>query len=178
MKITPTDLHGACLIDQPSSEDERGTFVKTFHESTLRAHQIEFTLRESYYSLSRKDVIRGMHFQTPPHQHSKIVFCQAGSILDVIIDLRKDSPDFLKIFVHELSAANKKALYIPEGFAHGFRSLEDGTLTYYLVSTEYHKASDTGIRFDTIGYDWNVAAPILSARDLSFRSLQDFESPF
>ena len=162
----------------PSSQDSRGAFVKSFSETKLKDAGIDFTLRESYFSFSKKDVIRGMHFQLPPHQHSKIVFCQQGAILDVIVDLRKDSPTYKQYFTHELSDKNNKALFIPEGFAHGFKSLTDDALTYYLVSSEYNKKYDTGIRYDSIGLDWEVSSPIISERDLSFVATRDFESPF
>ncbi len=171
-------LNGAKLLTLPSSIDARGTFVKTFHETSLAKHGISFTLRESYFSLSKKDVIRGMHFQLPPHQHSKIVFCPQGAILDVIVDLRKNSPTYRQFYATGLSGANHKAYYIPEGFAHGFKSLTDDAITYYLVSSEYSQPHDTGIRYDTIGYDWNVTDPILSARDLSFIGMGEFDSPF
>jgi dTDP-4-dehydrorhamnose 3,5-epimerase len=171
-------LNGAKLITLPSSQDARGTFVKTFHETTLAQAGIEFTLRESYYSFSKKDVIRGMHFQLPPHQHAKVVFCPQGAILDVIVDLRRHSSTYGHHYATELSAANHKAYYIPEGFAHGFRALTDDAMTYYLVSSVYSAAHDAGIRYDSIGYDWEVHQPILSARDLSFGTLADFDSKF
>ncbi len=171
-------LNGAKLLTLPSSHDARGTFVKTFHETTLKQAGIEFTLRESYFSSSKKDVIRGMHFQTPPHQHSKVVFCPYGAILDVIVDLRKGSPTYRQFFAQELSEANHKTYYIPEGFAHGFKALSEGAITYYLVSSEYSQPNDTGIRYDSIGFDWGVTNPIVSARDLSFMKMEEFESPF
>jgi dTDP-4-dehydrorhamnose 3,5-epimerase len=178
MIIKPTPLAGASLITLPSFEDARGTFVKTFHETTLADHNIYFTLRESYFSLSLKNVIRGMHFQLPPFQHSKIVFCPKGAIMDVIVDLRKDSPTYKESFSYELSEDNHTAFYIPEGFAHGFKSLTDDAMTYYLVSSEYSKEQDTGVRFDSIDFNWGVKDPILSARDLSFITLDQFDSPF
>jgi len=169
---------GAMLVTLPRTEDARGTFVKAFHTSSFKKEGIDFSLRESYFSFSKKDVIRGMHFQLPPHDHSKVVFCPQGAIMDVIVDLRKHSPTYRQFYTHELSAGNHTALYIPEGFAHGFKSLTDDALTYYLVSSEYNKQHDTGIRYDTIGLDWQVQQPILSARDLSFIGLDEFESPF
>lgn len=171
-------LNGAKIITLPSSQDARGVFVKTFHDTNLKASGIDFVLKESYFSLSKKDVIRGMHFQTPPHQHSKIVFCPQGAILDVIVDLRKDSPTFMQHYATELSAENHKAYYIPEGFAHGFKSLTDDAITYYLVSSEYNQPNDTGVRYDSIGFDWGVQEPIISARDLSFIAMREFESVF
>ncbi|RYE25319.1 MAG: dTDP-4-keto-6-deoxy-D-glucose epimerase [Sphingobacteriales bacterium] len=177
-QLTPIPLQGAYIIDMPAFADDRGSFIKTFHATTLAQQGIEFNLKESYFSLSKKDVVRGMHFQTPPHQHAKIVFCTQGSILDVIVDLRKGSPTFMQHFASELSAANHKAYYIPEGFAHGFKALTDDAVTYYLVSSEYSQPHDTGIRYDSIGYNWQVPNPIISTRDLSFPTLQEFISPF
>ncbi len=169
---------GVYLFTMPSSQDARGSFVKSFSETRLKDAGVAFTLRESYFSFSKKDVIRGMHFQLPPHHHSKVVFCPAGAILDVIVDLRRNSPSYMKCVAHELSAENHKALFIPEGFAHGFKSLTEDALTYYLVSTEYNKEHDTGIRYDTIGFNWDIKEPILSARDMSFVEMGEFESPF
>lgn len=171
-------LKDAKLITLPAFADARGTFVKTFHETILKEKGINFVLRESYFSLSKKDVIRGMHFQLPPHHHSKIVFCPQGAILDVIVDLRKSSPTYGQHFAHELSAENHLAYFIPEGFAHGFKSLTDDAITYYLVSSEYSQQHDTGIRYDSIGYGWGVDAPIISERDLSFVNMKEFDSPF
>lgn len=178
MKIESCPLQGAAVITFPAFEDARGLFVKTFHQSSLAEAGIHFELKESYFSFSKKGVIRGMHFQMPPHQHSKIVFCPQGAILDVIIDLRKDSSTYGRFFSQELSAKKHKAFFIPEGFAHGFQALTDDALTYYLVSSEYHAASDTGIRFDSFGFEWNEPVSEISKRDLSFSELKDFESPF
>lgn len=178
MKFEALPLSGACLITLPAPTDNRGLFVKTFHDTTLRANGIDFTLRESYFSISAKDVIRGMHFQVPPHQHSKIVFCPQGAIIDVIVDLRRSSPTYGQHFAHELSLDNHKAIYIPEGFAHGFRALTDNAMTYYLVSSEHSKDHDAGIHYASIGFDWQLANPVISTRDLSFGSLQELESSF
>lgn len=177
-KFTPIPLADAYVIDLPAFYDDRGSFVKTFHETTLAQHSIQFKLKESYFSLSKKDVIRGMHFQTPPHQHAKIVFCPQGAILDVIVDLRKESATYGQYFAQELSAENHKAYYIPEGFAHGFKSLTENAITYYLVSSEYSQEHDTGILYNSFGFDWGVENPVISGRDLSFITMSGFDSPF
>lgn len=171
-------LNGAFVITLPAFYDDRGSFIKTFHETTLVEHGIRFTLQESYFSLSKKDVIRGMHFQTPPHHHAKIVFCPQGAILDVIVDLRKDSKTFGQYHAQELSGDNHKAYYIPKGFAHGFKSLTDDAITYYLVSSEYSKEHDTGILYNSFGFDWGVDNPVISERDLSFPRMEDWNSVF
>jgi dTDP-4-dehydrorhamnose 3,5-epimerase len=178
MHIEPAPLAGAFSISLPHSSDLRGSFTKTFHHEKLSQAGINFRLQESYFSFSKKDVIRGMHFQLPPHQHSKIVFCPSGAILDVIIDLRAQSATFGQYCSAILSEDNHLAYYVPEGFAHGFRALTENAMTYYLVSSVYQPSADTGIAYDSIGFDWGTAAPILSARDLSFQRLADFESPF
>ncbi|MBL7682613.1 MAG: dTDP-4-dehydrorhamnose 3,5-epimerase [Flavipsychrobacter sp.] len=172
-------LEGAFLITMPRFTDERGVFVKTFNDDTFRqAADVRFELKESYFSTSKKDVIRGMHFQLPPHQHSKVVYCPQGAILDVIVDLRKESATYGQYYAHELSAENHKAYFIPEGFAHGFKALTEDAMTYYLVSSGYDKESDTGILYNSFGFDWGIESPVISARDMSFVSLNDFNSPF
>lgn len=171
-------LSGAFLITLPAFADNRGSFIKTFQHPFFEAAGIGFTLQESYFSLSHKDVIRGMHFQTPPHQHAKIVYCPHGAILDVLVDLRTDSSTYGAHYATELSAANHLAYYIPEGFAHGFKALTDHAMTCYLVSSEHSKEQDTGIRYDSFGFDWQCQAPLLSERDLSFAALDGFSSPF
>lgn len=178
MELISLPLPGSFMITLPAFPDDRGIFVKTFHDTTLHAAGIDFFLKESYFSISRKDVIRGMHFQTPPHGHAKIIFCPQGSILDVIVDLRRASPTYGHYHAEELSDKNHRAYYIPEGFAHGFKALTEGAMTYYLVSSEYHKESDTGIRWDSIGFDWQCESPVISARDSSFPRLEAFSSPF
>lgn len=172
-------LEGAFLITMPRFTDERGVFIKTFNDDTFRqAADVLFELKESYFSTSKKDVIRGMHFQLPPHQHSKVVYCPQGAILDVIVDLRKESATYGQYYAHELSAENHKAYFIPEGFAHGFKALTEDAMTYYLVSSGYDKESDTGILYNSFGFDWGIESPVISARDMSFVSLNDFNSPF
>lgn len=179
-QLIATPLPGLYQLTLPAFLDARGLFIKTFHHSSLAAAGIDFELKESYFSFSKKDVIRGMHFQLPPHQHAKIVFCPVGEILDVAVDLRKNTSTYGQFFATKLSAENHQALYIPEGFAHGFKALTAGAMTYYLVSSEYHPASDFGIRYDSFGMDWggDMDAPVLSERDKSFVGLAEFESPF
>jgi dTDP-4-dehydrorhamnose 3,5-epimerase len=178
MDIHLTPLSGALLLKLPAHPDERGFFVKTFHESTLREAGIYFPLAESYFSFSRKGVIRGMHFQTPPHAHAKIVFCPVGAIRDVVLDLRRESQTYGQYFSQELSAENHQALYIPPGCAHGFEAVTEGAMTYYLVSSEYSREHDAGVRWDSFGATWGVDRPIISARDAGFQALADFDSPF
>ncbi len=178
MIFNKTPLAGLYTIQLPHFEDARGTFQKCFHEGLFASAGIEFTLRESYFSRSAKGVIRGMHFQTPPAQHAKIVWCPAGKILDVALDLRKNSPTYGQAFSQELSEENHRAFYLPEGFAHGFKALTEGALTFYLVSSVHSPAHDAGIRWDSFGFDWGADVPVLSERDKGFGELADFNSPF
>lgn len=171
-------LKDAQLITLPSFEDNRGVFVKTFNDNIFNQHNINFETKESYFSYSNTAVIRGMHFQLPPHDHAKVVFCPKGAILDVILDLRKASPTYGKFEARILSQANHQAFYIPKGFAHGFKALENGSVTYYLVSSCYHQPSDTGIRWDSFGMDWQSNNAIVSDRDANFMTFKAFESPF
>lgn len=166
------------IINIFHNADVRGSFTKIFNADQFEKLGLQTEYKEIYYSTSQKDVIRGMHFQIPPHDHEKLVHVVSGSIIDVVVDLRKESPDYGKCMEFSLSADNPQALYIPKGFAHGFRSLEDNTMMLYIVSTGYAPQSDAGIAYDSIGYDWGVENPVLSERDKTFPRLEEFESPF
>ncbi|HNB82147.1 MAG TPA: dTDP-4-dehydrorhamnose 3,5-epimerase family protein [Chitinophagaceae bacterium] len=178
MNIEPLRIEAVKCLQLFRTDDDRGTFVKTFHDSSLQKAGIHFELKESFFSISHKDVIRGMHFHHPPYEHDKIVFCTRGRILDVVLDIRKSSPTYGQCCSEILSAGNNKALFIPKGFAHGFLSLEEESVTFYFVNGEYHAPSDDGIRFDSFGFNWPVETPGLSERDLNFQSLAQFQSPF
>lgn len=178
MKVEPTGLDGVLKLTPMVRPDERGFFVKTFHRSTFLDNGIEADFPEHFFSRSRKNVVRGMHFQTPPHAQAKVVFCVTGAVQDVVLDLRRSSPTYGKAISETLSSSDWAALYIPEGFAHGFRALEDDTTMAYLVGAEYAPSNDTGVRWDSFGFDWGVEAPTVSDRDQALVALSDFESPF
>ena len=161
-------LDGVYLIENFNSTDDRGLFVKTFNKNEFCKKGLNFEIRESYYSINRNNVIRGMHFQVPPHDHEKLVFVASGSIIDVVLDLRKKSSTFGQYMQIELSAENKNSIFIPKGFAHGFKSLENNTITVYNVATEYNSNADMGIKYDSFGYNWQFKNPIISKRDESF----------
>ena len=158
--------------------DERGSFVKSFHEGFFAGHGIQFTTREEFYSVSKKDVLRGMHFQAPPAQHSKLVTCLGGKILDVVLDLRSASPTFGRSWATELSEENHQVIYIPEGMAHGFYTLSAQSLVHYKTTSMHSPEHDRGIRWDSFSFNWPGATPILSARDDSFPAFSAFDSPF
>ncbi len=178
MEFVKTDISGLFLIKPRKFEDTRGAFVKTFHQETFQEQGLNSAFVESYYSVSRKDVIRGMHFQTPPHEHEKLVYVPYGSILDVVLDIRKNSPTYGKYVTQMLNAENGYMFYIPKGCAHGFLSLENDTIVTYMQTSMYAGDHDEGIRYDSFGLDWNVPSPELSSRDRSFIDFESFVSPF
>jgi dTDP-4-dehydrorhamnose 3,5-epimerase len=178
MQITETNIEGIKLIHQFKAKDERGLFVKTFHHDVFTKSGIDFQLKESFYSQSHQGVIRGMHFHHPPFSHDKIVFCTDGEIIDVALDLRKQSKTYGQCFAQKLSSDNHLAMLIPKGFAHGFLTLSKNATTFYFVSGEYHQSADDGILFTSFGFDWQIEHPILSNRDLTFQTLANFHSPF
>ncbi|WP_168564680.1 dTDP-4-dehydrorhamnose 3,5-epimerase family protein [Crateriforma spongiae] len=177
-KWQPQKFTGVYLLDPFHAGDPRGEFVKTFHIGQVADVGLQFELREEFYSVSHANVIRGMHFQVPPHAHQKIVYCIGGSIVDVLVDLRKNEPTYREAISLELSAAGRQVLWIPIGIAHGFRSLEDNTCVVYKTDHEYAPESDTGIRWDSIGFDWGSEEAIVSDRDRAFATLKEYNSPF
>jgi dTDP-4-dehydrorhamnose 3,5-epimerase len=174
MTIERTEIEGVFIIDNFNAKDDRGLFVKSFNKNTFKENNLDFEIRESYYSVSKKNVIRGMHFQLPPYDHEKLVYVPKGSILDVVLDLRKNSKTFKQHISIKLSEDNKKSIFIPKGLAHGFKSLENDTITVYNVSTEYNIKADMGVKYNSFGFNWELNAPLLSERDLNFKSMNDF----
>lgn len=177
MVVEDTSLVGLKVLRSFVSHDSRGIFVKTYNAAQFAQAGLSFEQQESYYSVSHQGVVRGMHFQLPPHAHEKLVYVTAGRILDVVVDLRRASTTFQQVFSVELEA-HKTALYIPQGFAHGFLALTPDATVVYSVATGYQPTADAGVRWDSLGFTWPVAAPIVSDRDAAFPALQDFSSPF
>ena len=173
------ELNGAYYINNFSVGDNRGGFTKCFEKDNYKEGGIEFQLNETFASVSAKNVIRGLHFQTHNPQ-AKLVCVLSGKVWDVIVDLRMDSPTYKKWVGVELGAEKHNALYVPRGFAHGFVSLEDGTIMLYQCDGAYDKETDTGIRFDDpqIGIEWpiDVSMAIHSERDLKLMSLEEYET--
>lgn len=172
-------MDNVLLLDCFYSKDNRGSFTKVFHMEQLENMKVSnIQWKETYYSFSNKNVLRGMHFQVPPMDHEKMVHVMSGSVLDVVLDLRKKSTNYGKVQVFYLSAKKPQALFIPKGFAHGFLTLEDNTNMLYHVSTSYSKEHDKGIDYRSISFDWGIENPILSERDQTFPNFEDFISPF
>jgi len=178
MEKKELSIPGAFEILCPFSEDSRGDFVKVLHGQTFKEAGLEPNFTESYYSTSKKGVVRGMHFQVPPHDHCKLVYSVDGEVMDVLLDLRLDSPTYGNYVTLTLSKSNRNAVYIPKGVAHGFLAKSDRATLVYMTSTEYHAASDQGVLWNSFGLDWGVDQPELSDRDQGFVSLEDFNSPF
>ncbi|MEG0602868.1 MAG: dTDP-4-dehydrorhamnose 3,5-epimerase, partial [Mucinivorans sp.] len=168
-----TDIEGLCVIENFSADDIRGTFVKDFQADEFASAGLEVDFREIYYSSSKKGVVRGMHFQTPPSDHTKLVHVIQGSILDVVVDLRHGSPTVGQYRTFELNDQNHLSLYVSRGLAHGFLALSDQTIVSYKVTTTYNPACDKGLRYNSFGFEWPATGEIIiSERDKNFPSLE------
>ena len=177
-EVIETSLKGVRILKASIFTDNRGVFKKIFSAEEFAELGLVTELKESYFSVNKKNVIRGMHFQIPPADHVKIVYVISGAITDVVLDIRKNSKTYGKLFSIELNAEDGKFIYIPKGFAHGFLSHEDGTVVHYLQTSCYNSKYDCGISYDSIGYNWNIENPIVSTRDLSHPKFTDFKTLF
>jgi len=178
MKVYQTILPDLLRLEPFVAPDLRGMFVKTFQREEFVAAGLETNFSDEYVTVSRPGVLRGMHFQAPPHDQIKLVSCVAGSVLDAVIDLRRGAPTYRRHALFELSAARLEMLYIPAGFAHGFYVLDGPAVMLYKVSKPYAPTHDRGIRWDSAGIPWPTQSLILSDRDRQFPALADFESPY
>jgi dTDP-4-dehydrorhamnose 3,5-epimerase len=177
-KIFQTKILDCKEIQPPVFSDERGRFVKIFHTDSFTEHQLATNFEEEYYSVSQKGVLRGLHFQNPPHAHTKLVTCLQGKILDVVVDLRKSSPTYKKSSAVILEAEKGNMLYVPEGLAHGFYVLSEQCIFLSLNSKKYSAECDSGIRWDSIDFDWPDMQPIVSEKDQNMPPLDTFNTPF
>lgn len=178
MKFKKTKIQGVFVIEIDTFSDQRGSFFKIFHEKTFKELKLDCEFKELFYSISKKNVIRGMHFQISPYDHSKLIYVPFGSIIDVVLDIRKGSPTFGEYINIELSNSNYKSIYIPRGCAHGFLSLENNTNTTYLQTSMHNPDFDYGIKWNSFGMNWPVKNPIISKRDQQFVEFKNFDSPF
>lgn len=178
LHLKETGIIGCYEIQPRIFEDARGRFVKVFNNDEFEKLGLETKFTEEYYSYSHRDVIRGMHFQTPPFDHVKVVYCVQGEAQDVVLDLRKGSPTYLQTVAIKLSATKGNLVYIPKGLAHGFCVTSDIATLIYKVSTVYEPLNDTGVHWNSIGFNWPIPSPIVSDRDANFTSLNQFISPF
>jgi dTDP-4-dehydrorhamnose 3,5-epimerase len=178
MTINPTGISGCFEILAEPVRDKRGSFTKTLNRSAFLAAGLKCDFVEGYYTISGPGVLRGFHFQVPPKQHAKLVFCTAGKVLDVVLDLRAGSDTYGNHLTFDLSASKGNSIYIPEGVAHAFFVVDGPATLVYHVTSEYSPAHDAGIRWDSAGVIWPIADPVISDRDSGFPTLRNFESPF
>ncbi len=178
MKLVKTSIEGCYEILPFNLKDHRGRFVKPYHRDDFKDAGLDFDLSEEFYSVSKKGVLRGMHFQLPPKDTIKGVICLAGSIFDVVVDLRVDSPTYKHHFSIELSEEKGNMLYIPKGLAHGFYALSEEAVVLYMCSEVYSPEHDTGINWKSAGILWPDKDPIVSDKDNELIGLDQFESTF
>ncbi len=176
MKFIETPLQNAYTIDLNPFQDERGAFIRAFCKKEFEeiGHSKEFV--QINHSINKqKGTIRGMHFQKPPFAEIKLIRCIRGSIFDVIIDVRKNSPTFLHSFGVELSAENLKMMYVPEGFAHGFQTLENECEVLYHHTEYYNPTSEDGLRFDDkiLNIQWKLKPENISVKDLNYKMIDN-----
>lgn len=178
MNIKSLKLPGCFEIQNDLFSDQRGVFVKTYRQDIFNQHKLAIDFKEEYYSISRKGVIRGLHFQTPPYEHEKIVYCCNGSVMDVIVDLRVGSPTYGEYELIEINAERANAVYIPKGMAHGFQVLSDCAIMMYKVTSLYESNADSGVKWNSLDIPWKNEKIIISERDKKFVCFADFRSPF
>lgn len=181
MTIERTPFRDLLIIKPHVFGDARGYFMESFNEARFRVETgLNVTFVQDNESLSRKGVLRGLHFQIPPKSQGKLVRVIRGAVLDVLVDLRKSEPTYGQHFKMVLSEENKTQLYVPEGFAHGFAVLQDDTLFSYKCTNYYSPEHDRGVRWSdpALGIDWEMADPILSEKDKALPLLSEVENPF
>lgn len=181
MKITPTNIKDVLIIEPDVFEDHRGWFAETYNKEKFKNFGIDVSFIQHNHSFTYKNgTLRGLHFQKHPHAQAKLVRCTKGAVLDIAVDLRKNSPTYKQWIAVELTEQNKKKLFIPKGFAHGFLTLADNTEFQYKVDNYYNKEAERTIRFDDpeIGIDLSNDNPILIERDANAPYLKDCDINF
>ena len=173
-----TAIPGLFVLQLPGHIDSRGDFVKLYQRNLFSNVFKDFRIAEQYYSTSKQGVIRGLHFQTPPFAHDKIVTCIRGSAFDVVVDIRQGSPTYGKFQVFELNDHSFQSVFIPAGCAHGFCATAPSVCLFYSTSSEYNHTHDSGLLWNSLHIPWPCEEPILSERDKSFLPLAEFSSPF
>jgi dTDP-4-dehydrorhamnose 3,5-epimerase len=176
--FAPTGIPGCLEVLPRAADDERGRFVKFFHGPSYAACGLDHEFAEAFYTTSRCGAIRGMHLQLPPYDHAKLVWCVAGAMVDVLLDLRRGSPTYGEHVALELDESVPRGLYIPPGVAHGFCTTSDRSILGYLVTSVHSPQHDSGVRWDTFGMEWPCGSPIVSARDATLPALEEFVTPF
>jgi len=180
MQIIKTELEGLLIIKPDVFEDERGYFFESYNREKFKKAGIDLKFVQDNESKSKKGVVRGLHLQSPPFEQGKLVRVMRGSVLDVAVDIRKNSPTFGKWASIELSGKNKWMYWIPPGFAHGFATLEDETIFFYKCTNVYNKDAERCFLWNDpdINIDWGISNPVVSQRDNLAQRFRDFISPF
>jgi len=180
MVVNKTDIEGLLIIKPKVFEDDRGYFYESFNKERLLEVGIELEFVQDNQSLSSKGVLRGLHFQNPPYEQGKLIRVITGSVLDVAVDIRKDSPTYGKWVSVELNADNKIMFWIPPGFAHGFVTLEDNTTFFYKCTGLYNYESEGGILWNDpdLNINWKINDPLLSEKDKVCPRFKELESRF
>jgi dTDP-4-dehydrorhamnose 3,5-epimerase len=181
LEIKPLKLAGSCLITFPRFTDERGFFQRLYDAEAFARHNLNTVWEHDSQSFNlKRNTIRGLHFQLPPFNETKLVRAARGVIWDVIVDLRAASETYGEWEAVELSEENGKALYIPRGFAHGFCTLTENAVVSYKIDAPYNAESASGIRWNdaTLGISWQTSEPVISDRDRELQLFEDFVSPF
>ena len=176
--FAPAGLPGCFEVLPRAADDERGRFVKFFHAPSFAARGLDHGFAEGFHTTTRRGAIRGMHLQLPPRAHAKLVWCIAGTMVDVLLDLRRGSPTYGEHVALELDESVPRGLYIPPGVAHGFCTTSDRSILGYLVTSVHSPQHDSGVRWDTFGMEWPDRSPIVSARDAMLPALEEFVTPF
>lgn len=177
-KVTVSRLDGCLELIPSAFTDHRGISIKPFHIDAFKHMGIDFQYKEDLVVTSYKGVLRGLHLQKPPFQQAKLIYCVTGSVFDVAIDLRKNSPTYGDFVSFEIKANKHNMVYIPSGFAHGYQALEENTTVIYKLSSIYQPSYESGILWDSVGIDWPIAKPILSEKDKALPSLEEFTRMF
>ncbi len=181
MEIEKTAFEGLVVLHPRVFGDERGYFFESYHQKKFReATGQEVTFVQDNESLSRGNVLRGLHFQRPPYAQGKLIRVIRGEVLDVVLDIRKSSPTFGEHFSIRLSQENKTMLYVPPGFAHGFLTLCDDTVFFYKCTAHYNKDAEDAILWKDpqLGIDWGVSEPVVSTKDEQAKPFRELDSPF
>ena len=180
MKFINVEVDGLIIIEPNIFEDDRGYFYESYNKEEFRINGINEAFIQDNQSLSQKGVLRGLHFQNPPFSQAKLIRVIQGAVLDVAVDLRKNSETYGQQYATELSAENKRMFYIPEGFAHGFLTLEDETIFSYKCSSFYNKESEDSLLWNDkdLNINWGIENPILSEKDEHAQNFNQYNSPF
>ena len=180
MIVTPTDFRGLLVLEPKVHGDSRGYFMESYNKQTLLNHGIDITFVQDNQSRSSRGVLRGLHFQRAPHAQTKLVRVLSGSVLDIVVDLRRSEPTFGKQYVIELSAENKKQILVPKGFAHGFLVLSDVAELFYKCDELYNPQADGGIHYKSVNLDLGMADDqlILSDKDKNLPAIENANFEF